>query len=392
MRPPNLIPAENPCALRPVRQLDRPLKEFLNQQMPAALEMLRQMVGINSYTRNPEGVNQLAGFTAQCFEPLGFTAEFVPSANPEFGNHLVLTRKGHSAKSIAMVSHLDTVFPPEEEKRNNFHWQVEGDRLFGPGTQDIKGGTVMMWLVLSGLRAQAPKVFEDITWKLLWNSSEEDYSPDFGRLCRARFDGGTLAALVFEAEGRLGEEHLIGVARKGRGTWRVSVAGRGSHAGSKHSHGANAAVQLGKTIQRVAALTDYARDLTFNVATIRGGTVLNRVPHEAAAEGEFRAFTPEAYAHGKTSLLALAGPGEVRSRSGRGAKRGRRLRVRGEGADPHRKQPLAAQSGHRSALWVLEKGRGSTRHPGGLPGARRIERWKPDLGRGADAGWPGSVG
>jgi len=31
------------------------------------------------------------------------------------------------------------------------------------------------------------------------------------------------------------------------------------------------------------------------------------------AEGEFRAFTPEAYTHGKSALLALAGPGDVRS-------------------------------------------------------------------------------
>ena len=46
------------------------------------------------------------------------------------------------------MSHLDTVFPPEEEARNNFRWQPEGDRIFGPGTHDIKGGTVMMWLVL----------------------------------------------------------------------------------------------------------------------------------------------------------------------------------------------------------------------------------------------------
>src|SRR6266536_1977160 len=98
------------------------LKEFLKQQMPAALEMLRQMVGINSFTGNPEGVNRLGQFTAECFAPLGFKAEFVPSANPEFGNHLVLTRLGRSAKSIAMVSHLDTVFSPEEEARNHFHW------------------------------------------------------------------------------------------------------------------------------------------------------------------------------------------------------------------------------------------------------------------------------
>jgi glutamate carboxypeptidase len=291
------------------------LREFLNQQMPATLEMLRQMVGINSFTLNREGVNRLGRFTAECFTPLGFTADYIPSANPNFGDHLVLTRRGRSAKSIVLIAHLDTVFPPEEEARNNFHWQPEGDRIFGPGTQDIKGGTAMMWLVMSALRAHAPAVFEDITWKLIWNSSEEMYSPDFGEVCRRNFDCGTLAALVFEAEGRLGTEHLMIVARKGRATWRVRVTGRGAHAGSKHSLGANAAVQLAQIVQRIAALTDYARDLTFNVGTISGGTVLNRVPHEAVAEGEFRAFTPEVCEKAKAALLAFAGPGEVNSRA-----------------------------------------------------------------------------
>ena len=289
------------------------IREFLNEQLPATLEMLREMVGINSFTGNPEGVNRLARFTAECFVPLGFLAEHVPSTNPEFGNHLVLTRRGRSDKSIAMVSHLDTVFPEQEEQQNNFHWLPEGDRIYGPGTQDIKGGTAMIWLVLSALRAHAPKVFEDVTWKLFLNSSEERYSPDFADLCRGRFDNGTLAALVFEAEGRLGKESLMVVARKGRATWRLTVEGRASHAGGKHEHGANAIVQLGRTIQRIAALTDYRRDLTFNVATIRGGTVLNRVPHEAVAEGEFRAFTPAAYELGKECLLAFVGPGDVRS-------------------------------------------------------------------------------
>jgi len=138
-------------------------------------------------------------------------------------------------------------------------------------------------------------------------------SHDFGDVCRAHFDEGTLAALVYEAEGRLGLESLMVVARKGRATWRITVSGRGSHAGGKHRHGANAIVQLAHTLQRVATLTDYSRDLTFNVGTVSGGTVLNRVPHEAVAEGELRAFTPEACADGKAALLSLAGSGEVRS-------------------------------------------------------------------------------
>ncbi len=289
------------------------MKEFLERKLPEALELLRQMVEINSYTANKNGVNRLGRLTAKAFAPLGFSAEFVPATNSEFGNHLVLTRRGKGGKSVGMISHLDTVFPPEEEERNNFHWLVEGDRIFGPGTQDIKGGTVMMWLVLIVLQAQAPDVFKDVTWKLLLNAAEERFSPDFGDLCRSRFDKGTLGALVFEAEGRLGRDHLMVLARKGRATWRVTIAGRGAHAGGKHNAGANAIVQLGKTVGRIAALTDYSRGLTFNVATVSGGTVLNRVPHEAIAEGEFRAFDPETYAEALTALSAVAGDGEVKS-------------------------------------------------------------------------------
>lgn len=289
------------------------LNAYLAAELPAALELLRQMVGINSFTLNPEGVNRLARFTADSFAPLGFTAEYVDSANPKFGQHLVLTRRGRGDRSIAMISHLDTVFPVEEERRNNFQWSVEGDRIFGPGTHDIKGGTVMMWLVLKALQTQAPAVFEDLTWKLFLNSSEEMFSPDFGEVCQTRFEKKSLAALVFEAEGRLGQECLLVTARKGRATWRVSVVGRGSHAGGKHSHGANAVVQLGQLLPQIAAITDYSRGLTVNIGTISGGTVLNRVPHEAVAEGELRAFDAEAYRHGVDQLLALTGPGEVQS-------------------------------------------------------------------------------
>ena len=294
------------------------LNQFLEAQLPAGLEILQHMVGINSFTLNRDGIKQLGQYTAECFAPLGFTAEFIPSTNTQFGEHLILTRRGKGPKSIAMVSHLDTVFPPDEEARNNFHWQVEGNRLFGPGTNDIKGGTVVMWLVLAALRKLAPAEFEATTWKLFLNSSEEMFSPDFGNLCRARLENNnTLAALVFESEGRLGKEHLMVVARKGRATWRVTANGRGAHAGSSHGQGANAIVQLGRVIDRIAALSDSAKDLTVNIATISGGTVLNRVPHEAVAEGEFRAFSPEVYEQTKAALLALAGAGDVRARTDR---------------------------------------------------------------------------
>ncbi len=204
----------------------------------------------------------------------------------------------------------------------------------------------MMWLVLRALQHYAPRVFEELTWKLLWNSSEECSSPDFGTVCRSRFDRKTLAALVFEAEGREKEKGLLVVGRKGRGTWRVMVSGRGAHAGGKHRQGANAALQLGLILPQIASLTDYSRNLTFNIGRISGGTVLNRVPHEAVAEGEFRAFTAEVYAQAKASLLAIGGMGTVRSPQDNFG-----CQIQGEGLSECKPWPRNENTDRLFALW-----------------------------------------
>ena len=69
--------------------------------------------------------------------------------NPLFGDHQFLRRSGNGRTGVILVTHLDTVYPEEEEKRHGFTWQVEDGRIYGPGVNDNKGGTVMIWLVLS---------------------------------------------------------------------------------------------------------------------------------------------------------------------------------------------------------------------------------------------------
>jgi len=296
-------------------QTNDQLFQVLNPRLAPTLELLRQMVAINSHTLNPEGVNRLGVVTAEAFAELGFRAEFIPSVKPEFGKHLVLTRPGTGSQKIGFISHLDTVYSAEEEQRNNFHWRVEGDRIYGPGTDDIKGGTVMMHLVLTALREFAPEVFNRTTWVLLLDASEEMECADFGRLCVERLQG-AVAALVFEGGRENGKEYRFVASRKGRATLRIEVEGRGAHAGSEHPRGANAITQLAHTVQRVAALTNPARGLTFNVGTISGGTALNRVPHAAVARLEMRSFTPDAYQEGLAQLRALEKEIVVRSVEG----------------------------------------------------------------------------
>ena len=289
------------------------LQAYLQKQQPFYLELLKQMVLINSFTTNSAGVNALGRLTADMFAELGFEAKTVAATNPMFGHHVVLTRRGRSDNSVGLVSHLDTVFTMAEEEQNNFIWRQEGDRIYGPGTNDIKGGTVMIYMILAALQAVAPEIYEAVTWVVLLNAAEEELAPDFGQLCLQELNVQTLACLVFESGKQPDGAWSLVAARKGRAAYRITVHGKGAHAGSSHQLGANALVQLAHTIQEVAALTDYDRDLTFNVGVAAGGTVINRVPHFASAAVEMRAFSPDVFAEGVASMLALNGQSIVQN-------------------------------------------------------------------------------
>ena len=252
--------------------------------------------------------------TAELFAKLGFAAEFIQSAMPHYGKHLVLTRNGRTPQTIGLVSHLDTVFPAEEEERNNFHWREAGDRIYGPGTVDIKGGTVLIYMMLEALSQHAPEQFEAINWVILVDASEEAEAEDFGRLCVERLEGpNTLACLIFEGGSKVDDTYQVVVARKGMAVFQVLTEGRASHAGSFHPNGANAVVQMAHTILKLAAITDYERQVTVNVGSVQGGVVTNRVPHKAESWLEMRTFKPEIYAETIEQILALAEQSDVAS-------------------------------------------------------------------------------
>ena len=287
------------------------LQAALAQHLPAAMAHLREWVGINSYTQNRDGVNALGHATAAAFAPLGFTAETVPGANRKGGDHLFLRRPGRTRPVLLCVSHLDTVFTPKEESRNNFHWREAEGRIYGPGTVDIKGGTALLWLQLCALRSAAPALFDHFTWVAAFNAAEETLGDDFAQAALARFGDRARAALVYESGACRENSFNLVVARKGRSEFRVAAEGRGAHAGSCHADGANAIAELAGVIPALEKMTDPASDLTVNVGFIRGGEALNRVPHEAEVLGEMRAFSPAVLAAAEKSVLALAGPGQV---------------------------------------------------------------------------------
>jgi len=324
---------------------------FLEQNMPLFLASLQEMVGINSFTTNPEGVNSLGARTAELFARLGFRAEFIQSTNPLYGRHLVLTSQGERTNGrpipkIGLVSHLDTVFPLDEELRNDFHWREQGDRIYGPGVVDIKGGTIMIYMILSALQAVHPRAFNSTTWVVLLDASEETGSLDFGRLCVDRLDDNGLGCLIFEPGSWAGGRPHLVVSRKGMAIYRIEVEGKAAHAGSAHDQGANAVVQMADVIDRVSKLTDYERDLTFNVGTVAGGTVINRVPHFASASVEMRAFDDSVFNEGVASILALNDLSTVRSSDGAFT-----CRVKTDVINTVAPWPRNAQTDHLFQVW-----------------------------------------
>lgn len=265
--------------------------DYLTPRLPRHLDALRRMVSVNSFTPNAAGVNAVGALTAELFAPLGFAAEFVQAENPAFGRHLFLTRPGTSGREAAFVSHLDTVFPAEEEAAHDFAWREDEGYVSGPGVADIKGGTVVAYMALEALKEVSHEVFDRYSWTVALDACEEQMDGDFAARLRARLPAGrTAAVLVMECGGEK-RERLV-VARKGMANFRVVVTGRAAHSGTGFWHGRNAIVEAAGLVPLLAGISDRGRDLTVNVGTVRGGTVTNRVPHECVIEGELRAFDP----------------------------------------------------------------------------------------------------
>ncbi len=314
-------------------QLKDEISAFLQENFDHYLQILKQMVDINTFTWNAEGVDQLGSFILSTFSHLGFSSELIPSTNPKFGHHLILHRHAiegdkKSNSSIALISHLDTVFSPEEENKNNFHFRMVGKRAYGPGTVDIKGGSVMILMIMDAIYRYAPHVFDKTNWCLAYNAAEEALSDDFGDSLIRRLPPSTRACLIFEGgatkynpendQNLPIDQQTFGLvaSRKGRAALKVQVEGKSAHAGNYHAKGANAIVQLAHLIQELNQLTDYEKQVTINIGTIKGGSVINRVPHEAEANLELRAFSPEVFKQTLEKILSLEKSIVVTSRDG----------------------------------------------------------------------------
>jgi glutamate carboxypeptidase len=187
---------------------------------------------------------------------------------------LLGTVAGTGRRRVLLLGHVDTVVGHEAHQP----LRADGDRLYGTGTADMKGGDILALGVARAL-ARRPEDFAELAVLLVcdeeWRVAPFVHSAPAGRF--AGYD----ACLCFEA-GQLtaeGEEAVV-VRRKAAGTLRVLATGRASHSGSAPDRGRNALLALARTADAVAGLHDPTGPDQLSVVptVMRSGEAFNVVP------------------------------------------------------------------------------------------------------------------
>ena len=252
--------------------------QWLGGQLGEMEQALAALVELNSFTDNPEGGRKVGGLLREAFAIEGLSSEVVKSQR--FADHLVFRSAGDQAKgAVAMLGHLDTVFPPGKFEG----YRVDGELRRGPGVLDMKGGLVVVAWALKSI-ARTVGLGKVPPLRIVVVADEEVGSPE-GKLIIERVIADCRRCLVFES-GRIND--AIVTQRKGTGSITVTAHGKAAHAGNNHADGANALWALSRFVDRVQALTDYARGITVNVGKVTGGQGKNTVPDLAVAELDIR--------------------------------------------------------------------------------------------------------
>jgi succinyl-diaminopimelate desuccinylase len=232
-------------------------------------------------TSTAEGLHAAAGFVKGWLEARDIEVEA-----HRFGDvHALTAAVGpEDAPTVVFHGHLDVV-PGHEEQ---FLPRVEGERLYGRGAYDMKGGLAAMMCAVHDLADQ-----EQVRVRLVIVPDEE--SEDIERrssddLVRRGYVG------VFAITGEPTDLH-IGVQAKGVLACRLLVAGRAAH-GSTPWLGDNAIVKAVDVFRRIESLP-FSRDSSelfdrpsINLGRVVGGDAPNKVPDACVMDVDIR-YLPE---------------------------------------------------------------------------------------------------
>lgn len=258
---------------------NRQILKYLRDHQDDMVDHLKRLIDFESPTNHKPSVDKLGIALADELRELGGDVTIIPK---EDVGDCVRAQWGKGDGGILILSHMDTVWDigtvPGRPTR------IEGNRLYGVGSMDMKGGIVIALWALRALREL--DLFPDQPITYLFNSDEEIGSPHSGVNIE---EEARKHRAVFVTEPP--QDGAYKTARKGVSSYIVKAVGRAAHSGADHEKGINAIEELAHQIIKIQAMTNYEIGTTTNVGTITGGTRPNVVPAEASVEVNVRVTT-----------------------------------------------------------------------------------------------------
>lgn len=259
------------------------------QQQPM-LDTMRDLVGIESGSKDVEGVERIAALIGERFKALGGKVEIIQPADifrlddtPERVGPMVHAEfKGSGQKKIMLIAHMDTVYRNGMLKDQPF--RIDGDRAYGLGIADDKHGVATILHTLALLQKLGFKDYGTLT--VLINGDEEISSPG-ARATITRLGADQDAVFSFEGGGA---EARLTLATSGIGAAYLTVQGKTSHAGARPEGGVNALTELSHQILQLKDLSKPEEGLKLNWTVAQAGTNRNVIPGQATAQADARAL------------------------------------------------------------------------------------------------------
>lgn len=266
---------------------------YIDDHKAQMMDLWQDLVNQDSPASYREGVDLVAKRVFKELEEAGASTRW-----DEEGKALIAEIPGDSRAPVLLLGHIDTVFPVGEAARRPF--TVEGSRVTGPGALDMKGGVAVM---LSALKALHSAGFSGRPLKVILVSDEEiAHNGSKATVMLQREARG--CAACFNCETGYEDNSLV-IGRKGGVVFKAAVHGIAAHAGNNPRQGRSAIWEMAKKIDDIQNMTDRDKGITFNVGTIKGGTVSNAIPDYCEVEGDIRFQDPDISPLVKEELLKV---------------------------------------------------------------------------------------
>lgn len=248
--------------------MDKVLK-YMEDNQGNIINDIRYLVERDSPSNDVDLVDLCADRIQKLFEKyFGYAAEVIE--NDDYGNHLRF-EYGEGDGTVLVLSHFDTVWD-----EGDLSVKVEGDKLYGPGILDMKGGLVQAIWSIKAIKELNLDINKKIVF--LCTSDEEIGSPSSKKIIE---EEAVDSDYVLVTEPPVAETGALKTGRKGSSRYFVEIKGKKAHSGNNHQDGINAIKEAARHIVDLENLTDYSIGTTINVGSIKGGGKLNVVPDYA---------------------------------------------------------------------------------------------------------------